>query len=241
MTTTTGPQPQPTGTAGRPRRRRHWLRWLLITGAAGLVLLVGVVAVAVQRQPVPAPLALPAATTAPTGPLDGTYQAASGSEAGFRIQQTVLGLHSEVVGRTAQVTGAVTVTGGTATAASLRVDLRTLTTGNGKPAPQFATSLDTRRYPDATIALARPVVLGAAVASGGTATVDATGTLSLHGVVRTVTVPLRVRRDGAGLDVVGSFPVRFSGYRITGPAGYGPLGSLADHGTAEFLLLLRPA
>lgn len=223
-----------------PRRRRHWLRWLLISGAAVLVLLVGVVVAAVTLQPVPAPLALPAATAAPSGPLDGTYRVAAGSRAGFRVRQTVLGLHSDVVGRTGAVTGTVTVAGGRVTAATLQVDLRALTTGNGRPAPQFTTSLDTRRYPDATIGLGRPVALGGA-AAGKAVTVDATGTLALHGVTRTVTVPLRVRRDGTGLDVAGSLPVRFADYRVTGPRGYGPFGSLADHGTAEFLLLLHHA
>jgi hypothetical protein len=33
--------------------------------------------------------------------------------------------------------------------------------------------------------------------------------------------------------------VTFAEYRIARPQGYGPLGSLADHGTAEFALILH--
>jgi hypothetical protein len=33
--------------------------------------------------------------------------------------------------------------------------------------------------------------------------------------------------------------VAFSDYRIVGPQGYGAIGSLSDHGVAEFLVVLR--
>jgi len=83
------------------------------------------------------------------------------------------------------------------------------------------------------------VILGPAFASGTAVTVNAAGTLSLHGVTRALTVALSLRRDGTSLDVAGSVPLTFAYYGIAGPKGYGPLGSLADHGVAEFLLLLH--
>lgn len=239
MATTISPQ-----SPVRPRRRRHWLRWTLVGIVAALVLLVGAVALAVRMQPVPAPLRLPASVAAPVGSLDGTYQAGPGSVAGFRVQQTVVGLTSEVVGRTGDVTGSVAVAGGQVTTASLRVNLLALTSGGNpgaKPAPQFGISLATQRYPDATIDLAGPVTLGGSLASGTAVRVTATGNLTMHGVTRTVTVPLTIRRDAADLEVTGSFPVVFADWGIAQPKGYGALGSLADHGVAEFLLILRHA
>lgn len=47
------------------------------------------------------------------------------------------------------------------------------------------------------------------------------------------------RRDGTALQVAGSIPVTFSAWDIKGLSGYGFLGSLADHGVAEFLLILH--
>ena len=47
------------------------------------------------------------------------------------------------------------------------------------------------------------------------------------------------RRDGTALQVAGSIPVTFSAWDIKGLSGYGFLGSLADHGVAEFLLVLH--
>jgi polyisoprenoid-binding protein YceI len=239
MTATTTPQPPVPSAPERPRRKRRWLRWTIAGTATLVVLTVGLVAVAIKLQPVPAPLALPANAAAPVGPVDGAYQPAGGSVAGFRIQQTVLGLASDVVGRTTDIAGTATIAGGQVTTADLRVGLLALTSGDAKPAPQFGISLDTQRYPDATISLARPVTLDAAFASGTTLTVNAAGTLTLHGVTRTVTVPLSVRRHGTSIDVAGSVPVAFADYGITGPTGYGGLGSLADHGVAEFLLVLH--
>lgn len=249
MTAPTAPQPPAAAPPTRPRRRRRWLRWTIAGLGALVILLVALIAVAVKLQPTPAPLTLPAAATPPAGPVDGpvdgTYQAAPGSVAGFRVRQTVIGLTSEVVGRTTDVTGTVTVAAGRATTARLRVGLRALTSGgaNGdaKPAPQFGISLDTGRYPDATISLARPVPLGPAFTSGSTVTVDAAGTLTLRGVERAVTVGLSLRRTGTGIDVTGTVPVTFADYGIARPTGYGALGSLADRGTAEFLLVLRRA
>ena len=54
-----------------------------------------------------------------------------------------------------------------------------------------------------------------------------------------MTVPLSMRRDGAGVVVTGSFPVAFADWAIAQPSGYGWFGSLASHVTAEFLIVLR--
>ncbi|HEV8566417.1 MAG TPA: YceI family protein, partial [Actinoplanes sp.] len=238
MTASITPQaPVPSGPE-RPRRKHRRLRWILAGIAVLVVFIVAAVAVAIKLQPTPAPLALPASAAAPVGPLDGTWQVTSGSVAGFRIQQTVLGLTSDVVGRTEDITGTVVIAGGQATTATVRINLLALTSA-GKPAPQFGISLDTQHHPDATVGLVRPVALDDRFASGATTTITAAGQLTLHGVTRTVTVPLSARRDGANLDVAGSIPVTFANWGIAGPKGYGVLGSLADHGIAEFLLVLQ--
>lgn len=238
MTATITPQlPAPTP-PGRPRRKHHRLRWILAGLAVLVVVIVAAVAMAIKLQPTPAPLALPASATAPVGPLDGTWQVASGSVAGFRIQQTVLGMTSDVVGRTEDITGTVVIARGQVTEASLRINLLALTSG-GKPAPQFGISLDTQHHPDATVGLARPVTLDDSFASGATTTVTAAGELTLRGGTRTMTVQLSMRRDAANVQVAGAIPITFADWGIAGPKGYGMLGSLADHGVAEFLLVLH--
>jgi hypothetical protein len=53
-----------------------------------------------------------------------------------------------------------------------------------------------------------------------------------------VTIAVTAHRDGTLLRAAGSFPVTFADWDIPEPDDYGPLGSLDDHGTAEFLLVL---
>jgi len=241
MTAITAPQPSAPNAPERPRRKRHWLRWTIAGLVVLVVLIVGLVAATIMLQPTVPPLALAANAAAPVGPVDGTYQAASGSMAGFRIQQTVFGFTSDVVGRTHDITGTATIASGQVTTTDLRVGLLALTTGDAKPAPQFGISLDTQRYPDATIGLTEPLTLDTAFTTGTTRTVNVAGTLTLHGITHTVAVPLAIRRDGTSIDVAGSIPVAFADYGITEPKGYGGLGSLANHGVAEFLIVLHRA
>jgi polyisoprenoid-binding protein YceI len=192
----------------------------------------------IELQPAPAPLALPAAANAPAGPLDGTWHVAPGSAAGFRVRESFLWFGNDTVGRTTAITGSATISGQQVTGASFRIDLDAITV-NGKTQSQVAHSLGTPAYPDATITLVRPVTLGPAFAAGTTISVTADARLTLHGVSHLVTFPVSGRRDGSALELTGAIPVTFAVWHVTGPAGYGFLGSLASHGMAEFLLVLR--
>lgn len=221
------------------RRRRHWWRWIVgtVVGLVVLVVLAGVLSVKLASTP--APLGLwPVGASVPAGSIDGTWQVGAGSVAGFRIQQTVMFATGEVVDRTSAVTGTVVISGDQVTSATFGIDLTTLTAG-GKQQPQVAISLDTQRFPRATFTLTRPMTLGPAVASGATGTATATGQLSLRGNTRQVTFAVSGRRTGADLQVVGSIPIAFADWGITGPTGYGPLASLADHANTEFSLILH--
>jgi polyisoprenoid-binding protein YceI len=227
--------------SGPVARKRHWWRWVSAGLIALVVLLVLAVGVFIKLQPSPAPLVLPPGLARPgVGPLAGDWNVAAGSVAGFRVRESAVGFSNDVVGRTDGVTGAITLFDGRVSAATLRVNLATLTVG-GKTEPQFETSLDTARYPVATFTLARPVTLAPAFASGATVTARGTGYLTLRGVSRLVTFSLAGRRDGTALEAAGSIPITFSTWGIKGPAGVSFLGSLADHGVAEFLVLLHRA
>ena len=124
----------------------------------------------IKFQPTLPPLALSAASP-PTGALDGTWAVSTGSVAGFRVPETAFGMSNNVVGRTTGVSGTVVITGDRVTSATFRIDLAL----NGKPQPQFAKSLDTRSFPEATFTLAKPVELGSSFASGAIVNLTATG------------------------------------------------------------------
>lgn len=226
----------------KPPRRRHWWRWAL-AGVLTLVVLVIVAVVAVIKlQPSAAPLALPdRAAAAPAGQLDGSWHITTGSLAGFRIRENILGVGNDVTGRTSDVTGTAVLSGRQVTRATFRISLDTITVNGKARQPQLLQSLDTAAYPVATVTLDRPVTLPAAFSSGGTITRSAAVSLTLNGITRPVTMTLSARRDGTTIQAAGSLPVAFADFGIKGPSGYGVFGSLASNGTAEFLLILAPA
>jgi polyisoprenoid-binding protein YceI len=224
----------------KPPRRRHWWRWAIGSVLALVVLAVVAAIVVVKLTPAPAPLALPdAAAAAPAGQLDGTWQVAPGSLAGFRIRESILGVGNDVTGRTGDVTGTVAVTGAEVSRATFRVNLDAIAVDGKARQPQLVQSLDTAAYPVATVTLTRPVPLTASFSSGGTVTRTAAAALTLNGTTRPVTVTLSARRDGTTIEAAGSLPVTFADFGIKRPSGYGFFGSLADNGTAEFLLILE--
>ncbi|HUB42566.1 MAG TPA: YceI family protein [Streptosporangiaceae bacterium] len=225
-------------TDGSPPRRRWW-RWILLSVFAIVVIIVGAVAALIKLGPSAAPLTLPRGfVSAPSGPLSGTWLVASGSLAGFRVEETALGLSNYAGGQTRAVTGVLVISGNTVTSARFRVNLATIEV-SGKKQPQFATSLGTRDHPLATVTLTRPVTMNAAFATGHTVTAKASGQLTMNGVSQPVTVMLSARRDGSELQTAGSIPVQFVRWSIRQPAGFGIVGSLADHGDAEFRLILH--
>jgi len=220
-------------------RQHHWWRWILAGAIALIVVVVGAVGAFIKLQPTPSPLALPrGAARSPAGPLDGTWVPGTGSAAGFRVRESALGFSNDVVGRTSALTGTMVVSGDRVTTAMIRISLPAIKIG-GKIQPQFARSLDAQAHPTATFTLAHPVALSPAFTSGAIITVTATGRLQMNGTSRQVSVTITCRRDGSAVQAAGSIPVAFSDWDIRAPAGFGFLGSLANHGVAEFLLVLR--
>lgn len=226
----------------KPPGRRHWRRWALGSVLALVVLAVVAAIAAFKLTPGAAPLALPAsAAAAPAGQLDGTWQVTPGSVVGFRVRESILGIGNDVTGRTGGVTGTVVVTGAEISRATFRVSLDAITVDGKARQPQLVESLGTAAHPVATVTLAGPVPLPAGFSVGGTVTRTAMAALTLNGITRPVTVTLSARRDGMTIEAAGSLPVTFADFSIKGPPGYGFFGSLANNGTAEFLLILSPA
>ena len=184
--------------------------------------------------PAPAPLGLPApATSGGTSPssIQGTWVAATGSMAGYRVRASILGQGGDVVGRTSTVSGTVVIASNAVVSASMSVDLTTIEQG-GKPQPQLAKIMDTGADPNATFTLTAPVALGSTPVIGNTFTVSATGLLVMDGISHSVNASLTARDDGTSLAVVGSIPILFSDWGIVAPWG------LEDHGAIEFLVIL---
>ena len=171
-----------------------------------------------------------------TGSFD--YESATGTFAGFRIEEELSSIGSTTaVGRTGDVSGTATIEGDTLTAATFEVDTTTFTTNAAQRDSRVQSALETGQFPTATFTLTQPVALGADAASGADVAVTAVGDFTLHGVTKSVEVPIQARLVGDTIVLVGSFDITFSDYGVSVPKAPIVL-SVADTGTVEMQLLL---
>ena len=232
--------------------RRTWL----ITGGVVAVVAVGAVAgplvyaaleedappaPTVQAQPSlvpPSDAATSSASGAPTSDvaaLDGTWTIATGSSAGYRVDEVLNGADVTVAGTTDQVTGTLTVTGGDLTDAELVVDVASITTDSDRRDGYFRDNvMDVDANPTATFAVTE--VADLPELTGTPVGVPVTGELTLAGVTQQVQTEIDVVRTADGVEVSGSVPVTFDDYGIEAPN----LGfvRVEDQGAVEFYLRL---
>jgi polyisoprenoid-binding protein YceI len=172
----------------------------------------------------------------------GSFSDFTSSFAGFRVQEELAGLGAKTaVGRTPKVTGTMTIADNVVPNASFEVDMATLTTDDSRRDNAIRTqAIETARFPKATFVLTQPIQLGSIPADGEQIEINATGSLTLHGVTKTVTIPLQAQRKGEVIAVVGSLEVPFSDYAISQPRAAAVL-SVDDKGTFEVQLFLTRA
>jgi polyisoprenoid-binding protein YceI len=167
--------------------------------------------------------------------FDGTWVAASGSQAGYRVKEVLFGQSTEAVGRTGNVDGALTISGATVQTADISVDLASVSSDRSQRDNQFrGRIMDVSQYPTAAFKLTKPIDLGTLPADGVAVTVPATGDLTVHGTTKSVTTTVTAERTGGTIQVNGTIPVVFADYGIPNPS-FGP-ASTEDHGVIEFLV-----
>lgn len=170
-------------------------------------------------------------------PSVGSFDDFSGSFVGYRVREELASIGAtEAVGRTPDVTGSLTVEGTSITAATFEADLTTLRSDESNRDRQLGRqALETGQFPTATFTLTAPIDLGAVPAEGETFEATATGDLTLHGVTKTVEIPMQGKLENGVVTVVGSLPILFADYDIEKPSSFVVL-SVEDNGTMEFQL-----
>jgi polyisoprenoid-binding protein YceI len=172
-------------------------------------------------------------------PSVGSFSDFTGSFVGYRVQETLASVGAQAaVGRTPNVTGSATIDGTTVTAADFTADLTTLQSDDPRRDGQLShQALETSQFPTATFKLTQPIDLGSVPADGATVQATATGDLTLHGVTKSVQIPLQARLAGNLVTIVGSLPIQFSDYGMVPPQSFMVL-SVEDHGILELQLQL---
>ena len=245
-------------------RPRHWLRWLIgavvvlaALAAAGPFIYIhffNAAPSALSLTPgssssastpssgsTPSSAGTATANTAASGAVAGTWTAGSGSVVGYRVNEVLLGQNATAVGRTSSVTGHLTISGTTATAASFSVPMATVHSDKSQRDDQFDNRImNVSQYPTGTFTLTSPIDLAPVPAAGVIKSYTAHGKLTLHGTTRAVTFTLTAERKGAQIEVAGDIPVLFSDYNIQNPSFAGFV-TTQDHGLLEFLLVFNKA
>ncbi len=193
----------------------------------------------------PARLRLPPALNASNvpltpGPISGTWAATAGSQAGYRVDEILLGQHHTAVGRTPKVSGGVVISGATVTAADFTVDMASVRSDQPSRDAQFTGYImKTYDYPHASFHLTQPIQLSRVPAPGQIVTTEATGLLNLRNVTRTITFPLRAERVSGNIDLNAEIPITFSNWHIPNPSF--AVTDVGRTGIIEVLLRLAPS
>ena len=160
------------------------------------------------------------------------------SFAGFRVDEVLGGGIGDftAVGRTADVSGSMELSGNVLVAATVEVTMSTLRTDNGSRDGQVRQALNTNEFPLATFTLADPVELPAGMAEGEAFSGSTHGDLTIKGVTNRAGFDLQAQLVGDTIVAVGSSHVVFSDYGVTAPSA--PIVvSVEDNGIMEFQLI----
>jgi polyisoprenoid-binding protein YceI len=231
------------------RARSHW-KGLLVAGVLLLVALAvggpylyihvieGNQPAALSLRDVPASTAPTAAPGAPTiGSVNGTWTVSSGSQAGYRVHETLAGQSTTAVGRTSAVTGSLTIGHKAVTAASFTVQMGSVTSDRSQRDDQFrGRIMDTAQFPTGRFVLTAPIRLGSLPSVGKTITETATGNLTLHGETKPVRFSMAAKRTASQIAVTGDIAISYGDYGIPNPS-LGGFVSVGNSGTIEFLLV----
>lgn len=165
-----------------------------------------------------------------------SFEDSTGTFVGFRVAEELSGIGStEAVGRTPAVTGTLVAEGTTISEVTIEADLTAITTNDNRRDDRVQSALDTAQFPIATFVLTVPIELDDTALTGAAVTADATGELTIHGVTRTVTIPLEAQLVDATIVVVGSLDIVFADFGVEVPDA--PIVvSAADHGPLELQL-----
>ena len=165
-----------------------------------------------------------------------SFEDSTGTFIGFRVEEELSSIGSTTaVGRTPEVDGTLTIEGTTVTAVVVEADLTAITTDDSRRDSRVRGALDTDGFPTATFVLTTPIELGEAAAAGEVVRVEGTGDLTIHGVTRTVTIPLEAQLVDETVVVVGSVEIEFGDFDVEVPSA--PIVvSADDHGPLELQL-----
>jgi polyisoprenoid-binding protein YceI len=186
---------------------------------------------------------LPTRASGATGPatIDGAWSVRpDGSFVGYRISERFVGGLADVdaVGRTSAVTGGFRIGDAAVTDLAIEADLTALASDKAARDAYLArNALETGTYPTARFVVDGPIRLPGRP-RGTQVGLRLDGRLTLHGVTRPFTIPVKARWSGGTIDVIGTAPITLADFGISTPRT--PVVTVAERGSVEVQLVFVP-
>jgi len=182
-----------------------------------------------------------------TSDLSETWTVTTGSQARYRVKELFAGQTAkhDAVAETSSVTGSITVSGDSsgyqAAAISVIADLTSLHSIDsvaGRDVTQrdgiVSRQLDVQQFPDAKFTATSAAVPARVTSSQ--VDVSVTGSLTIHGMTRTVTATAKAQVAGGKIEIAGSVPVNMTDYGVSAP--HVPFTTVDSTATIEFDIFL---
>ncbi len=167
--------------------------------------------------------------------VEGNWSIASGSEVGYRVDESINGFDTTANGRTQAITGSFTIGATTVTAGNFTVDMTTFKSDESRRDGQFnGRIMDVATFPTATFVLTAPIDFKQVPIEGSTIPATATGDLTLHGTTQSVTFEVEATFLNGRVGVLGQIPVVFADFGIPNPSV--ATITTKDNGVLEFKL-----
>jgi polyisoprenoid-binding protein YceI len=195
----------------------------------------------------PPPVTLEDAPQTPAGDVGdpvGLWTLQQGSEAGYRVREKLARLpaQSDAVGRTEAVTGQMTIErqANGLVARDIRVEVDTTKLRSDEARRDRALrerGLQTDRYPRALFVSTGPVPIPMEAQNGSEVQLNLPGELTIHGVRRTVSIPIQARLRNGRLEVAGAVEFAMNDFGIV-PPSVANIVTVEPRGTMEFQLFM---
>lgn len=167
----------------------------------------------------------------------GVWKVSTDSQVGYRVDEVLFGQNATAVGRTAEVTGTVTIENLVVTAAEFTVDMTTIKSDKPKRDAQFESRImDVINYPTALFLLGTPITIKSDALTGSV-THTATGSLTLRGVTKQIEVAVVSSVSDGQIVIAGEIVIVFAEWDIPNPSIPGI--STEDSGVLEFQLVMN--
>ncbi|CAN5848278.1 hypothetical protein BH23ACT12_BH23ACT12_24280 [soil metagenome] len=188
-----------------------------------------------------------AAARFPDSDPAGRWIIREGSETGYRVKEKLARLPAatDAVGRTTKLSGGFRVAGEdgrySISAIDVEVDLTDLTSDSPRRDEALRErGLETDRFPTANFFSPGPMELPSDLRIGEPIEFLLDGALTIHGVTRQVSIPVRAQLRSDTLEVVGSLIMHMADFGIE-PPSVANIVSVEPTGEMEFRLLLERA